>query len=228
VTGAGKCERRARLTVGETVYVAGTLTCGADPSAGYRGGSERLVLRPPRRGRMLLSTAPPHPPFEGRARFARTWAIVFLGYTLTVSWWLHFPYWITSLEGATRPAAVVAMGMRRTQSRNSGLKGQVPFVTARALDGGWEVTSEVSDGASQRLGVGSRVPIVLHPRWREHGQVGQRPTEEVISFLVSLVTLGLLLLSFVIARIPLGTPWYEQRRISLHVPGPLPPWPPEP
>ncbi|MDI1435018.1 hypothetical protein [Polyangium sorediatum] len=87
--------RYAELTPGERVYAAGVLSRAPDPeaqpAAGYRTGGEGYVLRPPRSGRMLLSSQPLGERFHERARFHGRWAmwialtalafhIMFLGY----------------------------------------------------------------------------------------------------------------------------------------------------
>ncbi|MBW2527486.1 MAG: hypothetical protein JRI23_25110 [Deltaproteobacteria bacterium] len=226
VTGEGQRERRARLTVGQRVYVSGQLTRGVDPGAGYRGGKDRLVLRPPSRGRMLISFGTQHQPFERRARSARTWIIVFAAYLVTLSWFHNFPHWITFLRGDTAPAAVVTQGMRRSQSPNSAVKGEVPFVNARTLEGGYQVTSELYGADARLLVVGSRIPVVFHPRWLPQAQVGQRPTQENVILLVNLFLGGLVVLAFVIARLGEDTPLWARRRAD-RTQGPLPPWPPE-
>ncbi|MDI1475449.1 hypothetical protein [Polyangium sp. y55x31] len=87
--------RYAELTPGERVYASGVLSRAPDPEAqpgaGYRSGREGFVLRPPRSGRMLLSSQPLGERFLERARFHERWAmwivlaslsfhIIFLGY----------------------------------------------------------------------------------------------------------------------------------------------------
>ncbi|MDI3290661.1 hypothetical protein [Polyangium sp. 15x6] len=87
--------RYAELTPGERVYAAGVLSRAPDPeaqpTAGYRSGGEGYVLRPPRSGRMLLSSQPLGERFHERARFHARWAgtillvaisfhVAFLGY----------------------------------------------------------------------------------------------------------------------------------------------------
>ncbi|MDI1444053.1 hypothetical protein [Polyangium sp. 6x1] len=87
--------RYAELTPGEGVYASGVLSRALDPEAqpgaAYRSGREGFVLRPPRSGRMLLSSQPLGERFHERARFHGRWAmwivlsalafhIMFLGY----------------------------------------------------------------------------------------------------------------------------------------------------
>ncbi|MDC3958216.1 hypothetical protein [Polyangium jinanense] len=87
--------RYAELTPGERVYASGVLSRAPDPEsqpgAGYRSGREGFVLRPPRSGRMLLSSQPLGERFHDRARFHERWAgwillaaisfhVIFLGY----------------------------------------------------------------------------------------------------------------------------------------------------
>jgi hypothetical protein len=65
----------ARLTAGEPVSVIGTLVRGFDPQqAGYRE-TQGLVLRPPTRGRLLVSTEPLVDRHRARARLYRNMTI---------------------------------------------------------------------------------------------------------------------------------------------------------
>jgi hypothetical protein len=134
--------------------VTGTLARGADPSGGYRGGKEHFVMVPPSAGAMGLSTQNPHLRFEKRARVARTLAIIFAGYVLTLCWFLHFSYWINSVQGSVVPAAVVQTGTRISRSSNSAMnRKKLPFIAARTLAGGHLGRSEVTHGASKRRGL---------------------------------------------------------------------------
>jgi hypothetical protein len=99
----GRRTLRAKLEQGEPVHVLGLRVRGTDPmTGGYRESGEAWIIRPPKRGRMLISTEPLDARDERRASyhagFGTASLVLFLLLHVSV-WRFHYLRFADRLRG---------------------------------------------------------------------------------------------------------------------------------
>jgi len=197
----------AELTAGEEIYASGELVPVASGGA-YRGGDETFLLRPPARGRMLLSTEPLGARFRRTATHARygltACFVFFVAFAL-----LDLGYHLRMFEGE-RETGVVEVAKARV-----GKKSRSCNVTVRLTDGG-RLESSVAYETCPRLAPGSEVPVFVVRGARGFEHIGRTAG---ISAVV-LVFGSLAFAALVIFHRAGAQPWYE-RAVVERARGPL-------
>lgn len=221
-TGPTTRRRRARLTVGERVYVRGEAVRAVDPDGGYRGG-ESVVLRPPADGgRMLLSTRPLDEALQQRAAIHRLWSIVMLVVALILAAWIHRPFFIASAFGKPTVGEVVRKQRIKTKSGKSWRWARL--VTVK-MPTGQTFREELEQRDFLAVKIGTRIPVVFHKDWLRYAQVGQAAAEPFPVLAINSALLGLLLALYLISKRS-SMPWYERATVEEKAGGRLPKWPP--
>lgn len=158
--------RTAELTPDEKVFASGVLHEDLDPEAmaggGYRDAPRGLVLRPPRSGRMLLSTEPLGRRFNKRAELHHLFARVFLAAVLLYQLAL-LPYHLRVVAADTVHAPVV--GLRHYTTKDDEGDTVDHHEVKLALPGKVVFTDEVTRELYRSLAVGSRLPVRRSPIW---------------------------------------------------------------
>lgn len=173
--------RVAELLDGDEVYVAGELAVGSGPAgSAYRERERVLVMRPPRRERLLVSTAPLGDHFRGLCaghRSARNGFVV-LGLLFGL---LDLGAWTRVVAGRVELATIVEATSR--QSKNI---DHCELVTELPDRQTVEVDADVP--GCQGLEPGHKVHVtVVGPRWFAH--VGSAPAVHEASLAISLLVL---------------------------------------
>lgn len=201
--------RYAELTPGERVYASGTLSRAQDPesppAAGYRSGREGFVLRPPRGGRMLLSSQPLGERFLERARFHGRWAkwillCAFVFHALVLGF--HLRRWV----GTDTTAPIVRLHHYTTRSEDSIDHHYMVWMSPRE---GVLVRDHVDEGdfAWMQEGQPVRLRLVEAP-FEKRTTIGPHLTVHVFAWSVVPLLLGAWLLYR--RREDATRPWYER------------------
>lgn len=213
--------RRARLSVGETVYASGVLERAVDAEAGFRGQSMRLVLRPPASGKMLLSTRPLDEAYGWRMYKSITWAVLALMVAGAGAWLVHAPYLTARHAGFDVGTAVIAY--KATEQHDDNTYYLVTVVVAETE----QVFREALDpNVYQRIARGDRVPVMFHPDYPDYAQIGRRPAMFVGKVLESAVLIGVFFFFAAFMRRS-GMPWYAREPLVEVVDGRMPDFPAE-
>lgn len=203
------CERVrvAELVPGEEVFAHGELQETPDPAGEAPGGAYReaprgLALRPPRDGRMLLSTEPLGERFMRQARLHTGFALA-MGVALVLFHLVLAPYHLRAVGGSTVVGEVVKMHHHRTR------EGDMHFEVGVSLPGGALVEDHVARGLYLALEEGAAVPVRRSPVLPSYlSQVGPRATAHVAYGIVAGVLWLVLLLTY-IYHARSGARWFE-------------------
>ena len=217
-TSADTRVRTGRLEHGEAVYVSGVLERGVDPRAGYRGESDVLILRPPKRHRMLLSTRPLEHEARRRGRQSLRGASLTVLATVATLAALHWPF-LALAHGHRLTTGVV---LDKTIEHDDETRR---LVTVEVADDGYVFREVLEERDYERIERGARVPLVQSTEWTEYAQLGQAPAEPLQLLLMTLAWLIALAVGFEYIR-RRSIPWYEQARVEQTVAGPRPPFEP--
>jgi len=110
--------RIAELSAGEQVHVRGVLdSAGEHAATPYRQAPELPTLRPPARGRMLISTDPMGERYLARARFHRRWALIF-GLAVLAHTTLYSRFYDRLLFGRSGAALVTNLATYQTRDKS--------------------------------------------------------------------------------------------------------------
>ena len=205
-----KRTRVAELVPGELTFAVGELAEGFDPEAGggYRQSPHGLVLRPPRRRPIHLSSKPLGERFSARARFDGFGAasVLFAAVLVQLIWFgFHQRLWF----GQTVEATIVKLAHRT--SRDQGETVHHHEVTAAIPGVKGVLTDEVDRDDYMRLRSGMKVLWTHVPGQGDHSAIGPEATVPVITVLVPL-PVSIFALAFIQTRRSLR-PWYEQRML---------------
>ncbi len=162
--------RFAELAAGERIFVYGDLEHGADPEAegNYRSAGAGLVLRPPRRARMLVSSASPGEGFRRRARARVQTALAALVLALVINL-IFSAYHARVAWGRNEQGTVDRLNIRRG-SKNS--KHYDVYVSVRTSRGAVQFRDELGLNGWKLLRPGSQVPTRFVERWPFASVVG--------------------------------------------------------
>lgn len=196
--------RIAELTPDETVFVVGQLEPALDPEApgGYREAGKALVLRPPRGGRMLVSTEPLHERFRKAATTERSATRLFGGVLIALAL-LDAPFYLRLFAGDHAHGLVVA------KSPISGKNSRCELTVES--DEGWtfkdDTTWSTCSSVSTKI---TRVPFL-----RVHGiswfaQIGTEPGVHSGAFTVGAIVFAFLALLYRNR----ARPWYEDKLVD--------------
>lgn len=202
---AGRRDRRERIaeaTPGEYAYVVGELDPGHDPTAGtYRGGEATLVMRPPRGGRLLVSTEPLDARLQEVSRGQRRWALGFVGLALVFAL-LDLGFWARVAFGRTEVATITqAIPRRSKNSRYCGVIADLP--SHRLID----VDADLPTCAAVPVGAKTIVYVVGDESF---AHVGSTPAVHNASVFVG----ALFLLIAVLVYSQRDKPWYEEKVVN--------------
>ena len=200
--------RAAELSAGEPVFAVGSLQRGHDPEAAqdYRGASTTMVLRPPRKGRMILATEPLHARFERTARTQGIW-MVFMCVVIVVFQLFAVPYHLRHWFGETVAAEVVdKREFVTTGGHRGGATGHHVITTqVGESQDEYDLASDLYDSVS----VGDSVWIRRVPWWPSNQQLGARATASAALAIVSTILVSIFAgLYFFLAW--LNRPWWEK------------------
>jgi len=205
--------RFAELTPGEQIFAYGRLERSLDPErvgGPYRGESVGLVLLPPRRGRMLLSSHPLGHKFAKRASVHRWSALLLLLVTVAFQLvWL--PYHLRRWAGETVQAEITALRHYTTKD-DEGDTHHHYQVKVRMPDGA-PFADETRHAQFRRLRRGQRVWVRVAPGPRSWATLGLHAT-------VGYAALGALLMMLFFTLIPYALvlrslrSWYEGAEVS--------------
>jgi hypothetical protein len=217
---ASERTRRTRvgeLSPGERIFVRGVLSgvAGAGTSV-YRDAAATPTVRPPARGRMLISSEPLGERYHARARFHRAWAIGFLVALAVHSVWFG-PFYDRLLHGAAVTATVTDLGSYTTTRKGHTTRHYV-------VDADWQgaaLHAEI-DGASFRaLEIGGPAPFFVVPARPGNHNFGAVATADVSGLAVWSVLLILLAAAYASSS-RATLPWYLRRRFTETFNGHLP------
>jgi hypothetical protein len=208
--------RLATLRPGEKVSVTGVLVRGFDPQqGGYRDAGPALVLRPPPRGRMLVSTEPLAERHQRRARAYRGLAIA-IGVILVVLHGLLFANVHLQRLGGKRVEANIerATSERYWVSRKRGGYWAWRYHLFARTDEGQVLTDQVSDAlytaVQKNVGPPLRATFVVGPFGLV--QYGTRPVIGDWKVVLFAITMGLFFVVYLI--VVSQRPWYEERKVK--------------
>ena len=224
--------RVAELLPGETVHITGWLDDARSraSTAIYRDAAREPTLRPPRLGRMVISTERPGGTESGRARFHRIWAIAFavllalfpglvLGYAHILvadgvvveakpTFTRHWQVWVKPKNGSGHWVQKYAVRAEHRPKRGAPLELED------------RCTGLVHDCVAQ--GRCATVPFVISETWPTIHQVGRDPTISVGGIVLALVVIISALILYWATT--LGTrPWYARGKVNEGGSGRLPP-----
>lgn len=209
--------RFAKLTVGESVHILGTLVRDADPrQGGYREAGIGWVLRPPKTGRMVISTEPLGERFEERERVYRRFALGTLLLLLLVHAGVYFSFNLLRLTGHEVIATVRSTD---TYDRYHRVKyGQGYWEHYYRVRAEWN-SRQLADHCSMKLyydlqapGASKEVPFVVSSLLPAIHMIGHEPSFPDWNMGVLLLVVMITGVSWVsvIAR---TRPWYDRRRV---------------
>jgi hypothetical protein len=195
--------RIAELSRDEKVYVVGELHPAPDPEAagGYREVGTALVLRPPRRGRMLVSTEPLGQRFQRMAeremRAARWFVLAIAALGM-----IDAPFY-GRLFGGIHETGTIAV------THIISGKGAHCRLTVDTNEE-WTFTDDVAYRWCRVVGRGARVPFIRIRGTHSFVQVGTEPGVSAMASIFGAVAIGLM------ALIYRGRtrPWYEDRLVE--------------
>jgi hypothetical protein len=205
--------RTATLRAGEPVHIVGTLVRGFDPQqGGYRDSGPALVLRPPRSGRMLISTEPLDARFAKRARLHQGLAIAAFFALAVTHGVLFLRHHMLVAFGSTIDAEISDSRSWRVwhkPRRSSGYWVYHYEITANDARLG-KLVDEVSSGfyMDVQRGSATRAPFVIAGTSYQVGAASESGTR---LGLFTTFALGFALVCCIIAASTL--PWYEKKRI---------------
>lgn len=208
--------RSAELTPGETVFAAGTLVRAVDPESaagggGYRSPGEGFVLRPPRSGKMLLSSEPLGNRFRERSRFHRSWFFYIL-ITAAVFHVAFLGYHVRRYWGETTTATIRKLDHSITKDDDG--DDVHHYVVWLEPKGGGRFSDNVSDDLYSLLREGDGVPVryVRHKAFAELSSIGRGGT--VFGFAWCVVPLFLATWLLYRGKESLTRPWYERELVD--------------
>jgi hypothetical protein len=180
-----------RMQSGELVWVTGHLSsvAGHRSSSAYREATPQAVMKPPRLGRMVISTEPPGAYFERWAGFHRSWKRVVMIMALILPT-IFFPsFTLQALSGRTITAKIERIRTWQVwvQPRN-GLGSWVQHfaVDARALPGAPPREFEVSADFHRCVEKGDCQTLPITRAWLAFNQLqhaGRGPQAHMRQFL---------------------------------------------
>jgi hypothetical protein len=189
--------------------VTGTLAWGIDPqqSGGYRDAGRALVMTPPTRGRMLISTEPLIGRHLAAARFHRKLAL----FTVMALLLAHGAYFLRyhALQLFGRPVDAVVTGQRTWQVSHKGHRVQHYAISARDPATGAPFDEECSGRYYRVARAGDTVPFLVAGPFAQLGLVPTQGTSKLVIF--AMLALGYAL-GIVFALLG-ARPWWERRRV---------------
>jgi hypothetical protein len=216
--------RTAELSVGEPAVVSGVLRSrsgGHAMATAYRGGGAQLVVRPPARGKLLVSTEPLEQRHLDRARHYRQWALAFSAFFAACQI-VFAPYHLRNAFGQVA-VGTVASKRHYTTHRKGGtthhyeLRVRVPDVGS-GPDG--MVTEDVPLSDYNAVSEGDAVRVVAERVVGFDGQLGERAGLHRVVAGLSILG-GLVLAASCFRRLRAARPWYERRTIVDKGNGPI-------
>jgi hypothetical protein len=222
--------RTAELSPGERAVVSGVLRGRAGGHAmetAYRGGGSELVLGPPPRGKLLVSTEPLEQRHEDRASFQRSWAFRFAA-LFAACHLLFLPYHRLNAFGHETTATVTSKRHFTTRSKSNTidhyeLRVTVPTPPLWLGASPHDFKEEVDRADYDALTQGDAVRVVAVPMSSPFGfdaELGERAGIQAAAMVLALI--GALVVAvgyFTAAR--RARPWYEQKKVVDQGPGRL-------
>jgi hypothetical protein len=208
--------RRAQLEPGEHVFILGGMTRGPDPRAGgYRESGENWILKPPRTGRMLISTEPLEDRHWRRARTWRNLAWLALAGCLAFQ---ALPFGVVNALAFTGRTVEATLVTKEIVSDWVRPKNGRPYlqhhhlVLVRTADGRL-LRDEVGGAYYQSLAPGDPVTFLVSKVWPSLWQVGMRPCASIVNLILSGIAAGLFIV-FLLVRAYTTRPWWERRVVD--------------
>ncbi|MCU0659051.1 MAG: hypothetical protein MUF64_28485 [Polyangiaceae bacterium] len=213
--------RKVRLRSGEPVWVTGHLSGVAGPRSGsaYREATTQAVMKPPRFGRMVVSTEPPGAYFKEQAGFHRSWkrGVMITALILQTIFFSFFT--LQALSGRTITAEVE--GIRTWQvwvkSKNSPGRWVQHFaVDARAIPGAPPREFEVSADFYRCVEKGDCQTVPITRAWLAFNQlqhVGRGPQAHLFQFLFCGLIAWLAVLFYWLSN-RWSRPWYAGGKVD--------------
>jgi len=202
--------RVAELTPGEEVYAHGLLEEDLDPEARagrgmYRDSPRGLVLRSPRRGRMLLSSEPLGARFLKRAGLHRSAARVFV-IVLALAHLALLPYHLRLIAGRTVKATVARLEHYTTKDDEGDTVHHYKVHTT--LPGGAPFTDDVPPAVFRSLAKGELVPVRRCPLVPSYlSNIGESAEVHFAALPIGIVLLGFLSVGYI--GMATRKRWYE-------------------
>lgn len=207
--------RVGELAPGETIYARGDLVDATDPEMPR---SKAIVLRRPRHGHMLLSTAPLSQPFERRARSYRRWLVAYL-IGVVPFLFLNLPYATIAVMGQR------AVGTVTAKDRGTNRAGKNTFSWYRLnvlTPADWAFAAYVAPSVWKGVAEGDRVAILYVPSSPgaysdpfdlTGARLGAGPSQY---HAVGIAALGLFaaMLALQVAFARQSRPWYEAKLVE--------------
>jgi len=208
--------RTATLRPGERVAVTGVLVRGFDPQqGGYRDAPPALVLKPPPRERMLVSTEPLADRHQRRASAFRGLAIATGVILVLLHGALFANVHLQRLGGHRVETTIDRVTSERYWVSRKGGGGYYAwrYYAYASTDDGRELKDQISYALfmqAQRTEPRSiHVPFVVGPFGLS--QIGTRPVIGDWKVVLFTITMALFLIVYLI--VILQRPWYEQRKV---------------
>ena len=192
--GGARRTRTAELSAGERAVVAGVLrgrVGGHGVETAYRGGGTELVLGPPARGKLLVSTEPLEQRHLDRSRFRRGWAMK-LAALFAACHLLFLPYHRRNAFGQAVTASVTSKRHYTTKSRSSTIHHYELTISVPRPDGGapHSFAEEVGRGDYDHIDKGDAIRAVAAPAWSVFpfdGQLGERAGLPIAGMVLALL-----------------------------------------
>jgi hypothetical protein len=211
--------RSAQLSAGERVYISGEMVRASDPGlGGYREGAEGWILRPPRDGRMLVSTEPLDARHRDRGRVYRNLALQAAVVLAILNGAIFLPYQVLRLTGRPVEATVISTNTTRewvTRKRGGYWRYHRWLVAAADSPEPLALHAEISRQFLNDLDAGvhpKTAPFVVSTRWPSFQLVGSAPTATANALGLG-VLLGAGFAIFYVLRAVRSRPWYDRRRV---------------
>jgi hypothetical protein len=212
--------RTADVKVGESFFAYGDLQEGPHPRArdAYRGSAMGWVLRPPRRGRMLLATEGIRDRYKDRVSYLWKSGIICGAIFLGLHAWFTLPFVAATVLGTRTTAEVVRTDTYVTHHKNSTTR-HYELIT-RSADG-FELTQDVPsfvyDRARDALARGDTVvvPIVRTRDWKWASFVGPDPYVSGPWIVMGVICFAITLLA-VRGTYKGKYAWYDKKKLSEH------------
>lgn len=216
--------RVAEVTPGEEVHVTGDMFATHKPASAYRGSGAEPVMRPPRGGRMTISTELPGNTEASRSRFHRGWAIAIAIVYSVMFLFVTLPYQVLLIEGETSMAKVVSTERWFVWVKPKNQKGYwSPRYNVSARVGSEIITDECSQFLLEcaERGECAEVPITRASTIWSVAMLGRGAAIDTWQLVLLIISTGILIIAYP-ASVVSSRPWYMVAKVNDYGSGRLP------
>jgi hypothetical protein len=219
--------RTAELMPGDLAYVSGQLVCPVGLGTAYRSSEEGLTLHAPRRGKMLVSTAPLEERFTRRAQFHLAWVLGFAVAFVAANGALFGPFWLRFFCGRSLTGDVSDTRTWTTSSKSATRRHYDVEAHALLDHDDLNLSVETNEEFSRQLRAALergdkeiQAPFVVVPFYLDASDIGTVATLQVKTCIWGASCLLVLSLYYLFDA-QRSRPWYERRRLIERGSGPF-------